>query len=252
MTINTDINILGGLPDWNLIQIFLDENMDPIQEKGGIQSYTSIKTQRSVTLFEKAINRNLLTFKNNNIKSIVSKAINLDGITNDILIILFWNASANNDLLYYLNDQVYFPAFYSGRVALRKAEVLACIKDLREREQDLKKWSESTMEVTSSKYLTLMMKFGLMQGSAQKSIVHPYISDQLFVLFVYWLVAMADKPNLVDSPWLKYSFHEKLIFIERLMQNKFSKYYNVFYTGDNLKVEPVLPYEMIYEYATKS
>jgi hypothetical protein len=51
MHINSDINVLGSLPDWNLIRVFLSEDMDSIKEKGGIHTYTAIKTDKSVKRF---------------------------------------------------------------------------------------------------------------------------------------------------------------------------------------------------------
>ncbi|MEY4029433.1 MAG: hypothetical protein RJA90_618, partial [Bacteroidota bacterium] len=41
MKLNSDINVLGSLPDWSLIKVFLSEDMFSIQEKGGIHQYTS-------------------------------------------------------------------------------------------------------------------------------------------------------------------------------------------------------------------
>ena len=55
MKINSDINVLGSLPDWNLIQVFQLEDMASIKVKGGIHTYTAIKTDKSVMRFEKAI-----------------------------------------------------------------------------------------------------------------------------------------------------------------------------------------------------
>jgi hypothetical protein len=65
-------------------------------------------------------------------------------------------------------------------------------------------------------------------------------------------VAISDKPNLVSSQWLAYSFSEKQTFLDRLLQKKFSKYFNVIYTGDNLNIETLIPYESIYEYISQS
>jgi hypothetical protein len=91
-----------------------------------------------------------------------------------------------------------------------------------------------------------------MEGSVNKSIVHPHLNDAMFILYVYWLVAISEKPNLVSSNWLPYSFSEKQAFLDRLLQKKFSKYFNVIYTGDKLSVEPLIPYESIYEYISQS
>jgi hypothetical protein len=252
MQINSDINVLGSLPDWNLIQVFLSEDMKSIKEKGGIHTYTAIKTDKSVKRFEKAIKATLLSCKNKDLENLLRIALKNNGINADNLLLLFWNASANNKLLFHINEKVFFPAFYSGRVSIKNDEVVACIKDLKQTEDQLKKWSEITVTTTASKYLTLLKKFGLMIGSVNKQIVHPHLSDAMFVLFTYWLVAISDKPNLINSSWLTYCFCEKQTFLERLLQKKFSKYYNVVYTGDKLNIEPIIPYESIYEYITKS
>ena len=100
--------------------------------------------------------------------------------------------------------------------------------------------------------INLLKKFGMMIGSVNKSIVHPHLNDAMFVLFTYGIAAISDNTNLVNSPWLQYCFSEKQAFIERLMQKKFSKYFNLVYTGDKLCIEPLIPYESIYEHITKS
>ncbi|MCB9043394.1 MAG: DUF1819 family protein [Chitinophagales bacterium] len=252
MQINSDINVLGSLPDWNLIKVFLSEDMDSIKEKGGIHTYTSIKTDKSVKRFEKAIKATLIQNKRPELEAIIRQAIKSNTTSADTLLLLFWNASANNELLFYLNEKIFYPAFYSGRVSIKNDEVVACIKDLKLTEKDLQKWSEITITTTASKYLTLLKKFGLMEGSVNKSIVHPHLNDAMFILFTYWIVAISEKPNLVSSNWLPYSFSEKQTFLDRLLQKKFSKYFNVVYTGDKLSIEPLIPYELIYEHITKS
>jgi hypothetical protein len=251
MQINSDINVLGSLHDWNLIKVFLSEDMDSINKKGGIHTYTAIKTDKSVKRFEKAIKATLLDCKKSNLGFIIHQAIKSNVTNTDTLLLLFWNASLNNELLYYLNEKVFFPAFYSGRVSIKNDEVIACIKELKQSETDLKKWSEVTITTTASKYLTLLKKFGLMEGSVNKSIVHPNLNDNLLILFVYWIAAISDKPNLITNSWIQYCFSERQSFIDRLLQKKFSKYFNVVYTGDRLNIEPLIPYESIYEFISK-
>lgn len=251
MIINSDINVLGSLPDWNLIKIFLTEDLDSIKEKGGIHTYTAIKTDKSVKRFEKAIKSTLLKCETRKLAPVLSQAISASGINAETLMLLFWNSSFNNQLLRYLNEKVFFPAFYSGRISLRNDEIIACIRDLRLTEVDLKKWSDITIKTTASKYLTLLKKFGLMEGTMNKKMMYPNLSDSTFILFTYWLVAISEKPNLIDSEWLLYCFSEKEIFLNRLLQKKFSKFFNVVYTGDKLSVEPIIPYELIYESITK-
>jgi hypothetical protein len=252
MQINSDINVLGSLPDWSLVKLFLSENMDSLREKGGIHSFTAIKTDKSVKRFEKAIRSTLIHCSSKGFEEILYQSMRVEGMNAHVLILLFWNASANNDLLFQLNEKVFFPAFYSGRVSVKNDEVVACIKELRMSRVELKSWSDLTITMTASKYLTLLKKFGLMEGSMNKSIVHPHLSDGMFVLFAYWITAISDNSNLANNPWLSYAFCERQILIDRFLQKKFAKYFNVVYTGDKLRIETIIPYDQIYEHISES
>lgn len=245
MTINSDINILGGLPDFNLVLHYLEKD-SLSHDIRHHHTFTAIKTNKSVVRFEKAISETFIKFPNDDITALFTTALVDESISKDNLLILFWNASYNNQLLRYLNEQVYFVNFYSGRISIKQDDVAACLLDLREREEELKKWSESTIQITASKYLTLLKKLNLMEGTLNKTIIHPYLNDKLFILFVYWLTSIETKANFLESEWLKYSFCEKSLFIERLMQKKFVKFFQLNYTGDKLKIETTIPYSIIY------
>jgi hypothetical protein len=245
MKINSDINILGGLPDFNLIQVFLNENNH--SKATGYQSFTTIKTEKSIKRFKKAIANSFFSGRNSSIEMLTKSNLIEPIISNDGLLHLFWVASFNNDIISYLNTNVFFAAFYSGRITIKKDEVVACLKDLRTREPELKKWSDSTLEITASKYLTLLKKFNLMTGALNKTIVHPYLNDKMFVLFIYWLKAIEVRPNILESEWLKYCFSEQSAFVERVLQKKFLKYYQLTFTGDNLKIETTYSYDKIYD-----
>jgi hypothetical protein len=246
MLINTDINILGGLPDLNLVNhfIFNDKNRSIVKEPS--HTYTTIKTDKSVKRFEKAINGTFLQFKNLDLAYLVKAILAAEAISQDALLVLFWNASVNNDLLHYLNNMIYFPAFYSGKLLIRKEDVSACIKELKETEPVIQQWTIGTLDTVARKYLTLLKKLNLMEGGLNKKILHPYLSDKMFILFVYWISAIESRSNLLESEWLKYCFCERTVVIERIFQKKFSKFFHLTYTGDKLKIETTIPYEDIY------
>lgn len=246
MKINSDINILGGIPDWGILKIFLARVGNGSGNSGSLQSQLGIKTDKSLQRFQKAVFTNVLSFQNDQVKSLVTATIETEGVTSDVLLLIFWNTSFNNELLHYLNTHVFFPSFYSGRVALQAPEVMACLKDLKHNEPDLKKWTELTFQMNASKYLTLLKKFGLVSGTQTKTIIHPYLNDKMFVVFVYWFVAVETNTNLLASQWLGYSFSDKAIFIERVMQKKYARYFEIAYTGDNLKVKPIVTYQDIF------
>ncbi len=230
----------------------MNESIQSRNLKGDHHAYTTLKTEKSIRRFENAITTSILKFKNSEVEILFKSILKEEAISSDSLLMIFWNTSINNELLHYLNEQVYFPAFYSGRVSLKTEEVIACLRDLKETDKEIKNWSDSTVNIGASKYLTLLKKLKLMEGSLNKSMVHPFLNDKMIVLFVYWLLAVEEKPNILESQWLKYCFSEVPIFIERIMQKKYAKYFNLNYTGDKLKIEPIIPYQNIYHALTQS
>lgn len=252
MNINSDINIIGGLPDFNLIIQYMDENNQGGRAMKDYQAFTTIKTSESVKRFRTSIRGSLLTYKNNNTRLLVETILRGEGITTDSLLLLFWNFSYNNDLLRYLNDMVFFPALYSGRLVISKDEVRACLDELKFKEPALGKWSESTLNKIAYKYLSVLDKFGILAEGKNKTIENIYLTDKMLVTFVYWILAVEPRPNLIDSKWLNYGFTEKPVLIERLLQKKLSRYISFTYTGDNLRIETLVPYENLYHDLSES
>lgn len=248
MNINTDINILGGLPDWNLIKYYYEIKY---KLKSGKEE-TSLKTEKTIRRFKRAIENTFITFKNEKSKILFDSLIKNEGISKDFLYFLFWNASLNNELFHTINANVYFEAFYSGRVALRNDEVSSYLNELKSTEPQLKKWTLNTINTTASKYLTLLKKFGLLEGRAVKNILHPFLNDKMFIIFIYWLTAFEESSNLLNSEWLKYGFMETELLLERLKKKSFSDYFNIYYTGDKLKIETKIEYEKLYEIISRN
>ena len=64
--------------------------------------------------------------------------------------------------------------------------------------------------------------------------------------------AIESNANLLESRWLIYSFMEKELFVQLVMQKKFMKFWNVTYSGDKLRLEPTLKYEELYDELAQS
>ncbi|MDP8218301.1 MAG: DUF1819 family protein [Candidatus Theseobacter exili] len=255
MNINTDINVLGSILDLNIISAFLNTGAD--NATGNVSSNnnlsnTKIKTTKSLKRYENAIKNTLVFFKDNEIKELFETVYAKEGLSDDCLLILFLNASFNNHLLDYFNQNIFFPAFFSGRIAIKKDEIIACINDLKNTEEAVMKWSESTSDIMASKYLALLKKFHLLEGGRNKSIKHKYIDDKQFVLFIYWLLKTDNKPNILENKWLPYCLLDKDTFMKRVLQKKFMKYLNVVYTGNTMKLEPLISYKDVYNELTQS
>jgi len=246
MNINSDINILGSLSELNLIAVILDDKIK-LRGNNEEQLTSNIKTNKSYKRFVSAIQNTLLKFTDQNMEDLVQRVFINEGLSPNCLLLLFWNASVNNELLDYLNQNVFFPALYSGRISLKGEEVVACLKDLKQKEPAMQKWSDSTIATTASKYLTFLKKFSLMEGRTKKIITTPNMGDKRIVLFVYFLLSIETKSNLLESKWLQYCFHEKAIFIQQIMQKKLMKYYDLQYSANNLKMKPSFSYKELYD-----
>jgi hypothetical protein len=244
--INSDINILGGLADWNLISVFGGTgSVESISDDH--HAFTSIKTSKSVKRFKNAIENNFLRFNSIEVESLFNSLLAQKGIDTDTQLFLFWMISQNNELIKYLNSTVFFPALYSGRVSIRIDDVVASLSELKETELKLKSWSSSTVTTTASKYLTLLKKFDLLDGVLTKTIKNKFLSDEMFLVFVYWICQFKESTNMLKSDWLKYGFMENPSFIERVLSKKYSKYYSVYFNGDILRIETAIPYQQLIE-----
>lgn len=246
MNINTDINILSNLPDLAVLKYLFDIKYFEKLGKYDHHGFSDIKSLKSLKRFESAVRKSLLNFKSENEKYLIDSVFYQESVSNDLKVLLFWNLSNNNELFQYLNENVYFPALYSGRITIKSIDIQACIKDLLDKTNEIEKWTPITIAETSSSYLRLLKKLNLMEGGLHKKFSTPYLNDKMFLLFIYWLKAVEEKSNLLESEWLKYSFCERPIFIERLMQKKFSNYFQLQYSGDRLKIETLISYENIY------
>ena len=224
---------------------FLQEEESMTNQSREDNSLPTIKTNKTYKRYRNAIKNSILTFRSPDIETMIRNSLESDGLSSNNLLLLFWNASANNELLDYFNSMVFFPAYYSGRSSIRKDEVYACLIDLRHTELAVKKWSANTIDITASKYLTLLKKFKLMEGSANKSITHHYLNDQALIYFIYWLIAIEESSNILSSKWLQYSLMDRDVFIERIKQKKFMKFINIKYCGNRLNLETKIPYEVM-------
>jgi hypothetical protein len=251
MIINSDINIIGGLPDFGLILHFLNAE-ENITGKTDHQAFTWIKTSKAVREYKRVINKSLIFFENQDVGNLIKTLLKSENISPASLYLLFLNFSFNNHLLHYLNRMVYFPALYSGRTTIKADEVAACLAELKQTEPTLQKWSMKTILLIASKYLTLLKKFGLMEGTAAKTIKTLNVTDPMLIHFVYWLLAVEPKANVLESDWLKYAFSERHMLVERLLQKKFKNYISLAWTGDNLSLETLIPYQNLYDALNQS
>lgn len=86
MDVNTDINILGGMPDYNLIRIYIaGEAKDKSTSEVQLQ-YTNIKTEKAFKRFRKAIDKSMNSFKNDKLKRMIQMLCNEQDLDETMLL----------------------------------------------------------------------------------------------------------------------------------------------------------------------
>lgn len=239
---NTDINIIGSIPDYHLIYLALPLLLTDQVELQSIlvtNNQFDFRTEKSRKRFLSALNSAFISKENNlnELASLVIKQYRDDESAQAIL--LFWLFSFNNKLFFELNRDLFLKYYFQGRAELPKEAVIAYIKDLIDRNPELKgKWSEITIDTIASKYLTTLKKLHLLEGNLSKRFCHLKITDELLAIFIH-LINLLDnkKPNLLEDELIAFSFITKENILDRLKSIGKKDWIKMSYTGTDLKVE---------------
>ncbi len=230
---NSNINVLGGFPDYaNMVRYVVDKINDVPDTD------FSFRTEKSVKRFIAGIHQDVILFKNQKHQDIIIDAFSSENLLIDQkLLVLFWHLCVNNRLFAIITEDYFMKSVYSGRVTLRPEEILSLLYELRRQYPDELKWSDTTLKITASKYLTMLKKLGLATGKQIKKIRYPTIGDEVFVILVRLaLVVYPDDPS-EQNPLFKFSFLEQDSLLNRLKAIKFTPYWNITQLGNNIKIE---------------
>jgi hypothetical protein len=152
------------------------------------------------------------------------------------LIVLFWQLAYTNTMFNEVTDNVYLRALYAGRVSIASNDVLAYIQHLKTLHPDELTWSEETLKITASKYLTMLKKLGLADGKLRKEIRHPHITSNLFIYLVrFALYAYPETPSL-ENPMFRFSFLETNTIINRLKTIEYIQYWDISQIGNQITI----------------
>lgn len=241
---NTDINILGGIPNYDLIYRALPlliDAKDDLQNTLINNNEFDFRTERSRKRFFTLLKSAFIS-DNPEINKWSSKLIqNLKDDEKSQALVIFWLFSLNNQLFFDLNRDVYFNYFFQGRTELPKSDVVAYLKDKLATNVELKnKWSEKTINTVSYKYLSVLKKMYLLEGSRKKTFQMVRISDQMLAVFIHLIdLKQPQYPNVLDDDFLWFSFVPKENIITRLKILGKKDWIKMNYTGTSLKVEGV-------------
>ena len=230
---NTNINVLGSVPDYATMIKYAGLNLQDSTDKD-----FNFRTENSLKRFVAAINQDLLSFNNDQHKKLLSYVYNTDDLRLDQkLLVLFWQLTINNRLFAQITENYFMKCVYAGRLSLLTNEILSFLYELRRTHADELQWSDATLKITASKYLTLMKKLGLAEGSQTKEIRYPNIGDEVFIILVKLaLAAYPDTPS-IHNPLFKFSFFDEISLINRLKAIKFTPLWNITQIETDIKIE---------------
>ena len=230
---NSGINILGSIPDYAAMMEYAVGSL-----KNDPNADFSFRTEKSGIRFISAINTEILFFKNKQHRTIIEDAFSSNELRMDQkLLVVFWQLCINNNLFSLVTENCFIKSLYAGRLSIYPEEILSYLYDLRRIYPEELKWSDATLKITASKYLTLMKKLGLATGSQTKEIKYPIIGDEIFEILVRLaLVIYPDNPTELNSLF-QFSFLDTPTLIKKLKSIKFTDKWTITQLGNNIKIE---------------
>ena len=250
--INSDINIIGSIPDFSLIQASLElfaqgKGQVDLKELVVTNNTFDFRTESARTRFLTAVSGSILVFANETHKALIENLFNTPGHETLKRKVVFWQLLFGNELFLSISKNVYAKAYFSGRTTLNGKEVFAYLKELQTASPKLKSFSDSTLDRIASKYLTILKKLEMVSGVVKKQILNVRLTEYEILFFVY-LVMSVDSVNrdILKNPYREFFFLDKTELVQALKNIKYMPYIDLTSTGETLNVELKLsPKELV-------
>ncbi|NJY61428.1 DUF1819 family protein [Salinimicrobium sp. CDJ15-81-2] len=239
---NTDINILGGIPDYSLIYAALPllvEGKDDLHESLVKNNEFDFRTERSRIRFFTLLTSAFISDKAE-INELSSQLIqHLGNDEKSRALVLFWLFSLNNKLFYELNRDVFLKYFFQGRAELPKSDVIAYLKDKLATNEEMKgRWTESTINTVAYKYLSVLKRLHLLEGVKKKTFCFVRVSDEMLAVFVhFYTYSNRNNNNILEDEFFSFSLIPKENTVARLKKIGKKDWIKMNYTGTSLRVE---------------
>ena len=242
-SINTDINIIGGIQDYDIIYDVLrllakNVSVDNIHEIVIINNKYGIRTEEARGRFFRAIKSAFWQFKNNEHATLIKSLFKAEGFEKTKSFTLFWMLGINNTLFESITKQAFFQAYFSGRVQIKNDEIIAYLRHERETNPVIQKWSDTTIKTVASKYLTFLKKIDFLKGRKKKQFKYIQVDHNSLIYFLYLIKAV--EPNQLDmfkSRYIDFLFTEKASLINILKKAVFAEFFDIQTTGADLKID---------------
>ncbi len=239
---DTTINIIGGLRDCGLLYGAIESHFnkdDSLRELISERNEFNLRTEKSRTRIERAINESFLDFKSQDHEDLIQSIFTGNAPLHEKQLILLWQFTLSNRLFREITLQVFIKGYFSGRINLTKDDIIAYLKEFLVQNKQLElDWSESTISTLSTKYLNLMTKFNFLEGARKKSYRHTNISSESLVLFLYFTQLYApNSSNILTNDLLPLSFVTQEDIQDRLKKLSIKGLFNMNFNGVALNIE---------------
>ncbi len=242
-SINTSINIVGSIPDYQFIYDVLhrlskNSPENEIYESIINRNIYSIRTVESRIRFLNGVKSAFWHFKNNDHETLIRSLYKSSGLENTKRFSLFWMLGINNTLFENITVNAFIKAYRSGRVQIHNDEIVGYLNHFRETNDIVKEWADSTIDRVSSKYLTFLKKIDFVKGRKKKEFNYIQIDDTSIIFFIYLLKAIApDQHDILKSRYIDFIFIEKNNLPVVLKRAKYAGYFSMQTTGKNLIID---------------
>ena len=249
-TYDTSINIIGGLKDSDIIYKAINSHFsdeDSVSDLVSERNEFNLRTERSRTRVERAVNKGFLHFKNQQHKEFIQSLFQGNLSLPERELILFWQFALNNQLFFEITRHVFVKVYFSGRTIMDKDDIIAYLKEFLNKNEQLDlDWSESTINTLSTKYLNFMTKLNFLEGVRKKSFNHIKISAESLVLFLYF-AKLYDPENsdILSNKFVPLSFVAPEYIQERLKKLSLKGLFGMNYNGVALNIKLTHSYKGI-------
>lgn len=248
---STNINIIGSIPDIDMIINAISNYAHGKNKEHSIdnlfnQNIYDIRTHKSRARFQKAINGVFLQFKSNDHQTVIYSLFRHTNLSQLKKTALFFQFAINDKLFNELFNKVFLKLYFSGRLTVDKSEFTSYLYDLRDKSTDIETWSDSTIKIVASKYLTLLKKLDLVKGTVKKEFKHIVPEDETIVYVIYLIHSLGDKNfDILKNPYISFLMLNQQNLIERLKKIALSDFFNISTLGYDLEIDLKYSYEEI-------
>ena len=232
---DSSVNVLGSIPDYSSMIDFICEYSGCVPEGQGSFSF---RTHKTFSRFLAAIKTAILQFANDAHRSLFLEALSSKEFSfEEKLIVLYWQMVYANPLFHCISEEVLMKAVYQGRATLSAIDVLALLHHIKETEPGEFTWTEVTLKICASKYLTILKKLNLADGAIRKQILYPPISSSLFAYFIKMAMTVYPGQKTLDNPMMAFSFYDKTSLISKLKRVEYVSLWNISQVGEEVVIE---------------